>query len=220
MLQSVDRSLRALEIISRHPAGITATQLADTLEIHRSGIYRLVDTLIAHGLVTRADTGRLRLGGGILTLAARFAPHLQQASDHVLHELAAATGATSFLAVNDGDQCVIVGTAEPDDLVIRIGYRVGSRHSLRTGAAGIAILSVGAAHAGDSTEVRLARERGYALTRGQLQSGAIGLATGFAVLQGPELTLHCSVGIVALDEVAEAPAIQHVRQAAHRLART
>lgn len=184
MLQSLDRALRALEIISRHPAGITASQLADTLEIHRSGAYRLVDTLVAHGLATRVDTGRIRLGGGVLALAARFAPHLQQASDHVLHELAEACGATSFLAIADGEQCVIVGTADPDDLVIRIGYRVGSRHNLRTGAAGIAILSARAERADDSDQIRLARDRGYAVTRGQLQPGAIGLAAGFHYPQG------------------------------------
>lgn len=188
--------------------------------MHRSGVYRLVDTLIAHGLATRAESGRIRLGGHILSLAARFAPHLQQTSDHVLHDLAEGTGATTFLAVADGDQCVIVNTADPDDLVIRIGYRKGSRHSLRTGAAGIAILSAGEPRPHEPDEVHVARERGYAVTRGQLQSGAIGLAAGFQIRQDPGLTLHCSIGIVALDGTPEASAIQQVRQAAHRLART
>lgn len=218
MPQSLGLGLQALELISRHRTGMSVQQLADALDIAEPAAGELVDTLVEHGLTIREGDGRLRLGGQVVTMAARFAPHLNHASEVVLSDLAGFSRATCFVAVADGDQCVVVTTAEPDDLVIRVGYRVGSRHSLNTGAAGIAILALRPPRPDDSQDVLDARERGYALTRGQLEPGAVGLAVGFHSRQGPQLSLECSVGLVALDGLAEEANILQLRQAAARLA--
>ncbi|NLT30606.1 MAG: helix-turn-helix domain-containing protein [Propionibacterium sp.] len=217
MPTSLSHGLRALELISRHRTGLTVGQLGDALDLPEPETTALVAELAEHGLAAR-ENGLIRLGGHLVTLAARFAPHLNHASEVVLADLAGFSGATCFVAVADGDQCVVVSTAEPDDLVIRVGYRVGSRHSLNTGAAGIAILALRPPAEDDSDDVRAARERGYALTRGQLEPGAVGVAVGFHSVQGPNLLLECSVGLVALDGLAEEPAIMQARQAAARLA--
>ncbi|MGJ3508445.1 IclR family transcriptional regulator [Enemella sp. A6] len=215
---SLHRGLQVLDLISRHRTGITVQQLAQALDYSEADTHELVHELCGFGMVA-LEKGRVRLGGHVVTLAARFAPQLNHGvSEGVLSELADFSGATCFVAVADGDQCVVVNTAEPDDLVIRVGYRVGSRHSLNTGAAGIAILAARAPSDDDSEDVRLARERGYAITRGHLEPGAVGMAVGFHSDQGPDMMLECSVGLVALDGLDEEPVIMRVRQAAARLA--
>lgn len=52
-LQTLDRGLKALEIVSEHSDGISIADLAERLDIHRAIAYRIVTTLASHGLITR-----------------------------------------------------------------------------------------------------------------------------------------------------------------------
>ena len=182
-LQTLDRGLRALEIVAEHAEGISVAELAERLDVHRAIAYRIVTTLEQHGLVARSAEGPLRLGAGISLLAARFEPQLRAVAQPLLQALAKATRATAFVSVAQGEECVVILVAEPDEGLLRVGYRVGSRHPLSLGAAGIAILAGRPPRADDSEAVRQARSDGYSLTRGQLQLGAVGVASPVATPQ-------------------------------------
>lgn len=196
-LQTLERGLYALEVVSRRPGGISTAELAAELGVHRAIAYRIVSTLEARGLIVRAAGGQLMLGGQILALSTRFRPQLRTLAQPILEQLAQVTGATAFLTVAEGDQCIAVATAESEGGVLSVSYRVGSRHPVTAGAAGIAILAGRAATASDTQEVKAARKIGYSLTTGQIQSGATGVAAPIAALATGHV-IDASIGIVTM----------------------
>ncbi|GAB3624241.1 helix-turn-helix domain-containing protein [Mariniluteicoccus endophyticus] len=211
-LQTLDRGLTALDAVSRAPHGLTVAEVAEVLDVHRAIAYRIVATLADHRLVHRSPDGRVRLGAGVTTLAARFAPTLRATAAPLLGRLASRTSATAYLAVAEGDECVVVAVEEPDGTVLRVGYQVGSRHDLVRGASGIALLALRPHTAGEPAAVADARRDGHAVSRGQIQVGAIGVASG--VVLGD---VESAVGVVALEDLDVPAATLEVRATAAEL---
>lgn len=198
-LQTLDRGLSALEFISLNPRGVTITNLSNHLGVHRAIAYRLVATLQHRGYVTRTHTGRIRLGVTVSVLAKRYAPQLLSHGRTVLRTLAIETGATSFLSVAEGDECVVVAVEEPPGYGVRVSYQEGFRHPIGRGAAGLAILATRPEQAEDSDAVRTAREQGYCVTEAQLQVGAIGVSVGLSAVPSlAALDVEASMGVVAI----------------------
>jgi DNA-binding IclR family transcriptional regulator len=199
-LQTLDRGLRALDIVSQRPGGISIAELAAELGVARAISYRIVATLEAHSLVTRTDEGRIRLSAGTAILGSRFRPRLREVTQPLLRELALATSATAFLSTLEGDECVVVAVAEPDSGILRVGYRLGTRHPVSRGAAGIAILAGRPESDSDTPAIRQARKDGYSVTAGELEHGAVGVAAGIRTsLDGNGTGLESSVGVVAIE---------------------
>ncbi|MGM0987259.1 MAG: IclR family transcriptional regulator [Pseudomonadota bacterium] len=217
-LQTLDRGLTALEIIAERGSGLSVAELADALEVHRAIAYRIVTTLEQHGLVARrSDGGGLRLGAGVALLAGHFEPQLRQVAQPLLEKLARHTRATAFISVAQGEEAVVILVAEPDEGLLRVGYRVGSRHPLSLGAAGIAILAGRAPQPADSDAVREARALGYSLTRGQLQRGAVGVASPLATAS-LQSNVEACVGVVAMEDLDTDKAPGEVMACARQLA--
>ena len=179
--QTLDRGLRALSEIARHPEGLSLAELASRLEVNRTIVYRLVSTLVAHGLVRRDARGRAYVGAGVLGLAGAVTPVLRDLAVPVLRDLAERVGATAHLTVAEGEEAVAVAVVEPSWTDFHVAYRPGSRHRVGVGAAGRAIES--------STD--------YVHTTGELQPGASGVAAAVLGVEG----LRASVGIVTLGEL-------------------
>lgn len=194
-LQTLDRGLQALDLISRQPEGLSVAALAVQLEVHRAIAYRLATTLESHALIARDSSGLLHLGAGLLVLTSRFEPQLRTLALPLLQELARATGAAAFVSVARGTDCIAIAVAEPEAGLLRVAYRVGSRHPLSKGAAGIAILSGRKERPDDPPAVREARRSGVSITRSELQRGAVGVASPLRGVPGVE----ASLGIVALE---------------------
>ena len=184
--QTLDRGLRVLSVLAGSPEGLTITELAARLDVNRTVVYRLVSTLEQHALVRRSARGRLHVGLGMLALASAVHPLVRDAAGPVLRELAEGVGCTAHLTVAEGDEALALVVVEPSWTDFHVSYRVGSRHPLRQGAAGKAIL---AGRAGD--------EAPYVLTSGELQAGAQGLAAPVLGVEG----LEASVGIVTLGDL-------------------
>lgn len=218
-LQTLDRGIRALERVSLKSDGISIADLAEELEIHRAICYRIVETLESHRLVARLPNGRIVLGTGLAVLSSRFAPQLRQVAEPVLQQLAARTGATAYLSTAQGDECVVTQVVEPPAATLHVGYRVGNRHPINRGAAGLAILALRPPAKGDSEAVEQTRRLGYGVTRGELEQGAVGVAAG--VRLPTQLTLgggvECSVGVVAIGDLDIALAAAAVKDAADRI---
>jgi DNA-binding IclR family transcriptional regulator len=184
--QTLDRGLRVLDVLAASPGGLSVTELAARLEVSRTIAHRLVTTLEQHALVRRDGRGRLHVGLGVLRLASAVQPVLRDLAVPVLRRLAEEVGCTAHLTVADGTEALAVAVVEPSWTDFHVGYRVGSRHPLRQGAAGKAIL--------------LGREAGsapYAVTAGELQAGARGVAAPVRGVEG----LEASLGIVTLGEL-------------------
>jgi DNA-binding IclR family transcriptional regulator len=183
--QTLDRGLHVLRVLSDTPAGLTITELAARLAVNRTVVYRLVTTLEQHALVRRDQKGRLYVGLGILHLASAVQPVLRDLAVPVLRELAEAVGCTAHLTVADGDEALALAVVEPSWTDFHVAYRVGARHDLRQGAAGKAILLGRDGHSD-----------AYAVTTGELQTGARGLAAPVRGVEG----LEASVGVVTLGD--------------------
>jgi DNA-binding IclR family transcriptional regulator len=111
--------------------------------------------------------------------------------------------AVSTIAEAEGrGQALALVVVEPSWTDFHVAYRIGSRHPLRQGAAGRAIL---AGRTGSSAVVQ---------TAGELQSGAHGLAAPVQGVPG----LEASVGVVALQSFASPQVAEAVTDAAQALA--
>ena len=181
--QTLDRGLKVLRVLAESPEGLTVTELAGRLEVNRTVVYRLISTLEQHGLVRRDARSRLFVGLGVLHLASGVQPLLRDLAMPVLRSLAESIGSTAHLTVADGDEALALAVVEPTWTDFHVAYRVGARHPLAQGAAGkaIALLDV--------------QEPAYAVTSGELQAGARGLAAPVRGVEG----LRASVGVVSLD---------------------
>ena len=67
--QTLDRGLRALELVAASATGLTVQDVADRLGVHRTIAHRLLATLSDHRLVARTPDGRFHAGGGLTALA-------------------------------------------------------------------------------------------------------------------------------------------------------
>ena len=124
--------------------------------------------------------------------------------------LADELGATAFLTLAEGDEGVSAAVTAPRTGRVHVGYRVGVRHPLAVGAAGMAILAGRPAVPGERPEVEAARSRGYAVSADELVAGAWALAVPVAVRPG---IAGASIGVVAMTSLDTAVAAAAVRRA-------
>jgi DNA-binding IclR family transcriptional regulator len=125
---TLERGLRVLRVLAEHPEGMTVSELADALGTHRAGIYRLLGPHLAERLVRRAED-RYFLGTGLVELASRVQPRLQEVAGPLLQVLADELTATAALTVRDGeDAAVVLDVRSPRRADLHIAYRSGLRH--------------------------------------------------------------------------------------------
>ncbi|MGQ0840502.1 helix-turn-helix domain-containing protein [Actinokineospora sp.] len=179
---TLDRGLALLQAVADSDTEApTISDLAVAIGASRAAVYRLLVPLQARGLVRR-EGSKVRLGLGLLQLAAKVAPQLRIAALPSLRELAEAVGATAHLTVADGDEAQAVAVVEPSWTAYHVAYRVGTRHALHKGAAGKAI----GLRADDPAWIG---------TTGELQPGAYGIAAPVRGVSG----LRASVGVVTFE---------------------
>lgn len=179
---TLDRGLALLQAVAdADTEAPTISDLAAAIGASRAAVYRLLVPLQARGLVRR-EGSKVRLGLGLLQLAAKVAPQLRVAALPALRELAEAVGATAHLTVADGEEAQAIAVVEPTWTTYHVAYRVGTRHALYKGAAGKAI--------------GLRPDEGaWVATTGELQAGAHGVAAPVRGVTG----LRASVGVVAFE---------------------
>lgn len=209
-LQTLDRGLSVLSALADAPEGLRPADLAARLDVHKAIAYRLIATLEAHGLVRRLPDGRAVLGAGLIPLATKVEKHRLSAAAPHLAALSDATRTTSCIVLSDGPNAVVAAVQEGGDGFLRLSYRLGLRHPLTRGASGIAILSGRPEAEDDMPSVKLARQQGYSLTRGELQPGAVGIAAPIIPADPNAPPAEAAVSIVALQELPDHAAAQVV----------
>jgi DNA-binding IclR family transcriptional regulator len=214
-LQTLRRGIQILDLLSDFQDGLTLTQVATSLGIHRTIASRLLSTLQAHRLVVRDAAGRFWLGPGLSKYALSVAPRMREVALPELRRLAQEYPVTAVLTVIDGSEAAVLAVVEPATADFFVGIRVGTRHSLESAAGGLALLAGRAPAASDSEDVVLARRRGYAVSKGKVNQGALGVASpvGF----GPE-HMEGSIGVVTLVDLNPAKLGAEVALAANRVA--
>ncbi len=202
--QTLDRGLRALEVLARRPDGLTVSELAGALATHRAAVYRLLGPLADHHLVRREADGRFTLAPGLIELAAGVRPRLQEVSEPVLQRLADRLRATTALTIRDGDEAVVAAVVLPREPRMHITYRSGMRHPLTQGAPGHVLLAAGSPARGEPEVISRARERRYSVSRGELLPGATGVAAAISAPGHEPDAAISAVWIAGLDPEAVA----------------
>ena len=214
---TLDRGLRALEALAKHPDGLSVAELAVALGTHRAAVYRLLGPLGEHHLVRREDDGRVTLAPGLIELAAGVRPRLHEVAESVLQRLADHLRATTALTIRDGEEAVVALVVLPREPRMHLTYRAGLRHPLTQGAPGHVLLAAGAPRPGEALSVTRARETGYAVSRGELLRGATGVA---AVVVAPGHEPEASISAVWIEGLDPDAAAGDVIAAAAEIAST
>jgi IclR family KDG regulon transcriptional repressor len=143
-VQSVDRILDIIELLSLYPSGLLLRDLAQVSKLHTSTVHRLLSCLIARGYA-RKDP---RSGKYCLTLrffeigcAASGALDLVAVAREQLDELSDFSKEVVHLVKRDGLSVVYLYKAEPSQSLVRMSSRVGGRNPLYCTAVGRSILA-------------------------------------------------------------------------------
>ncbi|MES2094336.1 MAG: IclR family transcriptional regulator [Actinomycetota bacterium] len=142
LVQSVDRALVILEMLAAH-GDLGVTEMARSLEVHKSTVSRLVGTLEEHGLVEQlSDRGRYQLSLGVVRLAgaARGRLDLVTESRALSRALAAQTGETVNLVVLSGRETLYLDQASSGS-ALQIHNWLGKRNPLPATANGRVLLA-------------------------------------------------------------------------------
>jgi DNA-binding IclR family transcriptional regulator len=139
-IQVIARAASVLRTLENHPGGLSLGQIAKSVGLARSTVQRIVAALAAEDFVIAAGPGDVRIGPGLVRIAASVAsntadlirPHLRALGDDV--------GETVDLAVLSGGSTVFVDQVPGRHRLVAVSA-VGERFPLHCTANGKAILS-------------------------------------------------------------------------------
>ncbi|MBV9445048.1 MAG: IclR family transcriptional regulator [Streptosporangiaceae bacterium] len=195
---TADRAIDVLLLFAENNPIVSAVQVAERLGMSRSTTYRYLQSLRSAGLL-EDDAGGFRLGPRILQLAnvARKGLGLSDVARPVMAVLAAEVDEAVLLTRRFGDQVVCVERKESSHPV-RLSYELGHVMPVHAGASAKVVIAwtdddeirailgdkplarLTAATVTDPARLRreLAgiRERGYAISRGEVDRDVIGIA--------------------------------------------
>jgi DNA-binding IclR family transcriptional regulator len=141
----IDRMMEMLFVLERRPEGATIRDFVESLRLPRTTVYRILNTLQRHDVVSRSSQGSYRLGPRLLGLAVRSIGN-GQGYDLIalakpdLESLSAETGESSKISIIDGDDLMVIATA-PGKREYALTVVPGQRLPLHAGAAGKTLLA-------------------------------------------------------------------------------
>jgi IclR family transcriptional regulator, KDG regulon repressor len=142
-VQSVDRALRILEIISRRKEGYGITEISKEMLLNKTSVYRMVSTLVQHGFVEQdPETERYKMGYKVLELSSILLEFLDLRTEAkaYLKELEQFTNEVIHLVVYDRREVVYIEKLEGSE-TLRMHSKVGTRAPMHCTSVGKAILA-------------------------------------------------------------------------------
>jgi IclR family acetate operon transcriptional repressor len=197
---TADRALDILSLFSPARLRLAGADVAAELGVARSTAYRYLVTLTSAGYLEEDPHGGFRLGLKVFELArlARTSYGLSDIALPLMDRLAAETGETVLLTRRSGARVVCLEKAEPAEHRVRLSYERGSALPLNAGASAWVLLAWESREevtrllqesrlpqftdasltsvAGVLARLDGIRAAGYAVTRGELDPDAIGIA--------------------------------------------
>jgi DNA-binding IclR family transcriptional regulator len=124
----LDRTLDLLELLSKHPEGMTLTAMTESLKMPKNSVFRIATTLTLRGYAERDEGSKAyRASRKLLSLghAVVGGERLIQAAAPILTALRDATGETALLGTLAGNHGVVldqVPSSHPVKVVVEIGH--------------------------------------------------------------------------------------------------
>jgi len=76
-INSIERCLKVIDILSDHPAGLKLTEISGHLDLHPSSVHHMVSTLLPHDYITQdPDTKKYSLGFRFLEISRKILDNL------------------------------------------------------------------------------------------------------------------------------------------------
>jgi IclR family acetate operon transcriptional repressor len=134
---TVEKAIDLLFALHRSPSPQGVTELGRTLGVPKSSAHRLLRTLVHRGLVEQDESGRYRVGIGLVALGVGVLERepIVEVSRDVLEEEARILGETVFLTVPRAGAMIVLDKAEGEGF-LRAAPRVGSEVPIHATAVG------------------------------------------------------------------------------------
>ncbi|ACL57674.1 IclR family transcriptional regulator [Methylobacterium nodulans] len=134
--------MRVLQAVADRPDEMTVARLCRSTELPRATVHRIAAALVAEGMLSEGDNGRLHLGPRLISLAFRSwdGSLLRQAAQEHLVRLRDRLDETVHLAVHDRGEMVYIDKLE-SYRTVRMASRIGTRVSLHSSSVGKAWLA-------------------------------------------------------------------------------
>jgi IclR family transcriptional regulator, acetate operon repressor len=224
-LTGSDRVLDALKKLAAHSSGVSLEGLARELGAPKSSTHRALAALRRAGFAEQDDRGRYRLGSELVRIAFDYHERRDEVDlvRPVLQTLADWLSETAHYAQLEGAEVVYLAKIEPTGQAITMSSRIGGRNPAHSTGVGKAMLAhvlgddaavrefvarngplakrtrntlVSARALGD--DLRLSRERGYALDREESELGVNCIAFPLFLGSGRRPSGAISVAAVAM----------------------
>jgi DNA-binding IclR family transcriptional regulator len=143
MVQSVDRALTIIKLVSTRKEGIGVTELANKLGLNKSSIFRLLETLAAHGFIEQIkETKKYKLGYQFLELSTKLLESIdfRQEAIPYLRELEEISNEVIHLVIYSQKEAVYIEKLEGNE-TLRMHSQVGRRAPMHCTSAGKVILA-------------------------------------------------------------------------------
>lgn len=126
-MQSVDRFIRALELLGNSRNGLMITEISDELHLPISSVHRLLSSLREHGMVVQDEnTKKYKLGVRLITIASGLLNQLdiRERSKDLLIKMSNKLGRMVFLSIMEQDTVVCIDTVsegQNSNFYVKIG---------------------------------------------------------------------------------------------------
>lgn len=142
LVPSVTRAMAVLDLLAQEREAMSLSHLAARLQLPKSSVHGLCNTLAARGYLRRQDDGSYFIGPGVMGLANAFVGHttVVQEFASVWQELGEPPDETFILSVLDGADVVYVA-ARNGDRPLGLAFSVGMRLPAHLAASGKAMLA-------------------------------------------------------------------------------
>jgi len=223
----LEKGLKIIEKLAEAPEGLTPLELAQGLGLHKSSIYRYLNTLLKYRYIQKNSNNRFQLGIKVLELGGQLLRRmpLREVAHSFLIKLSAETEKTVHLCILDKCDVVYLDKVEGHHTLPLLS-RIGSRAPAHCTAVGKALLGFLPSSQLERwlqecpltaytpqtitekarliAELRSVAERGYALDRGEHELHINCIAAPIRDYSGDVIA---SISITGLDREFTDPAI-------------
>ncbi|EES72352.1 IclR family transcriptional regulator [Paenibacillus cisolokensis] len=140
---TLERALFILECLSKKKGGGGISELSETTQLPKSTIHRILETLQTYGFVTQdPDSDKYFIGLKAIEIGMSGLHNIDlvEAAQPHMHDLAANTGQTSFLAVFDQGEVIYIYKVEGTSSFI-MNAKLGTRNPAHCTGLGKAIMA-------------------------------------------------------------------------------
>lgn len=109
-VQSIDRALDIIEVLSEENQGLGVTEIAGRIGLHKSTAHRIIATMADRGYLNKTEKGTYKIGLKLIEAVSCYinSLELQTEARPYVAQITSELGLTSHLGVLDGDQVVYI----------------------------------------------------------------------------------------------------------------